>query len=83
LAAEGGLEQLELREAQAGEPPVGGMFDFAVLPEGGADEADGVAPVVLNFEVEAGRGAFDGYYIATITRQSQPKSTKCMATNEI
>jgi hypothetical protein len=44
------------------------MFDFAVLAEGGADEADGVAPVVLNFEVEAGRGAFDGYYMASSTR---------------
>jgi hypothetical protein len=61
LTAEGGLEQFKLRQAQAGEPPVGGMFDFAVLAEGGADEADGVAPVVLDFEVEAGRGAFDGY----------------------
>jgi hypothetical protein len=38
------------------------MFDFAVLAEGGADEADGVAPVVLNFEVKAGRVTFDGYY---------------------
>jgi len=44
------------------------MFDFAVLAEGGADEADGVAPVVLEFEVEAGRGAFDGYSIAQSTR---------------
>ena len=44
------------------------MFDFAVLAEGGADEADGVASVVLNFEVEAGRGTFDGYYIAQIAR---------------
>jgi hypothetical protein len=37
------------------------MFDFAVLAVGGADEADRIAPVVLDFEVEAGRGAFDGY----------------------
>jgi hypothetical protein len=59
------------------------MFDFAVLAEGGADEADGVASVVLDFEVEAGRGAFDGYQIASITGQSQLTSTKCMATNEI
>jgi hypothetical protein len=44
------------------------MFDFAVLAEGRAEEADGVAPVVLNFEVEAGWGAFDGYQIASITR---------------
>ena len=40
---------------------MGGMFDFAVLAEGGTDEADGVAPVVLDFEVEVGCGAFDGY----------------------
>jgi hypothetical protein len=59
------------------------MFDFAVLAEGGAEEADGVAPVVLNFEVEARWGAFDGYQIASSTRQSQLTSTKCMATNKI
>jgi hypothetical protein len=59
------------------------MFDFAILAVGGADEADGVTPVVLKFEVEAGRGAFDGYYMASSTRQSQLISTKCMATNEI
>jgi hypothetical protein len=66
LAAEGGLQQLELREAQAGEAAVGGMFDFAVLAIRGADEADGVASVVLNFEVEARRGTFDGYYLPYI-----------------
>jgi hypothetical protein len=44
------------------------MFDFAVLAEGGADEADRIAPVVLDFKVEAGRGAFDGYQIALSTR---------------
>jgi hypothetical protein len=44
------------------------MVDFTVLAEGGADEADGVAPVVLDFEVEARRGAFDGYSIASSTR---------------
>jgi hypothetical protein len=37
------------------------MFNFAVLAEGGAEEADRIAPVVLDFEVEAGRGTFDGY----------------------
>jgi hypothetical protein len=44
------------------------MFDFAALAEGGADEPDGVAPVVLDFEVEAGRGTFDGYQIGSNTR---------------
>jgi hypothetical protein len=42
------------------------MFDFAALAIRGADEADGVASVVLNFEVEARRGTFDGYYLPYI-----------------
>jgi hypothetical protein len=37
----------------------------------GADEADRIAPVGLNFEVKARRITFDGYYIPKITLQSQ------------
>ena len=83
LPAEGGLQQLDLGEAQAGEAAVGGMFDLTVLAIRGADEADGVTPVVLDFEVEAGRVAFDGYYIVSDRWTIQLKYTKCMATNEI
>jgi hypothetical protein len=48
------------------------MFDFALLAVGGgADEADRVAPVGLNFEVKPGRVALDGYYLRQNTLGSQ------------
>jgi hypothetical protein len=63
LSGEGGLNEFELFQAQAGDPTVVGVEDLAVLAEGGAEEADGVGAVGLNFEVD-GTGRFqDGYII--------------------
>jgi hypothetical protein len=47
------------------------MFDFALLAVGGADEADRITPVGLNFEVKPGRVALDGYYLRQNTLGSQ------------
>ncbi|HEY3620684.1 MAG TPA: hypothetical protein VGK96_28100 [Candidatus Sulfotelmatobacter sp.] len=40
---------------------MGGMFDFALLAIGGADEADRITAVALNFEVKRGWFATNGY----------------------
>jgi hypothetical protein len=40
---------------------VAGVFDFALRAVGGADDADRITAVALNFEVEANRGLADGY----------------------
>jgi hypothetical protein len=37
------------------------MFDFAVLAIGGADEADRITAVALNFEVKRERFALNGH----------------------
>jgi hypothetical protein len=37
------------------------MFDFALLAKGGADEADRVTAVALNFEVKGEWFASNGY----------------------
>jgi hypothetical protein len=63
VAVEGGLEQFEFLQRQTGQAPVVGMFDFAVLAVGGADEAHRITSVGLNFEMKPGRVASDGYYI--------------------
>jgi hypothetical protein len=47
------------------------MFDFAALAVRGADEADRITPVGLNFEVKPGRVALDGYYLRQNTLRSQ------------
>jgi hypothetical protein len=52
------------------------MFDFALLAVRGADEADRVAPVGLNFEVTSGRVALDGYYIRQNASGSQYKKSE-------
>jgi len=40
---------------------VGGMFDFALLAKGRADEADWSTAVALNFEMKGKEFAFNGY----------------------
>jgi hypothetical protein len=40
---------------------MGGVFDFALRAVGGADDADRVTAVALNFEVEAKWSIPDGY----------------------
>jgi hypothetical protein len=39
------------------------MFDFALLAIGGADDADRITAVALNFEVKAEWLAFNGHLI--------------------
>jgi hypothetical protein len=41
---------------------VSGVFDFAVLAIGRADEADRITAVALNFKMKGKRFAFDGYH---------------------
>jgi len=50
---------------------VSGVFDFAVLAIGRADEADRITAVALNFEMKGKRFAFDG-----LQKQINQKSTK-------
>jgi hypothetical protein len=37
------------------------MFDFALRAEGGADDANRITAVALNFEVKAKGSVYDGY----------------------
>src|ERR1700676_122072 len=62
---------------------MGGMFDFAVLAIGRADEADRITAVALNFEMKGKRFAFNGHQMSLLTSQNQTKHTTCMATNEM
>jgi hypothetical protein len=53
VAAEGGLNELELIEGQAGDAAVIGVLDFVALAVGGAQDADRVGAVRLDFEMNA------------------------------
>ncbi len=53
VATEGGLDELELIEAQAGDASMVGVLDFIAVAERGAQDADGIGPVTLNFEMNA------------------------------
>ena len=55
------MQQFELPQTQAGDAPVSGMFDFAILAIGGADEADRIAAGALNLEMEGKRFSFNGH----------------------
>jgi hypothetical protein len=66
LSGEGGLNEFELIEVQAGEATVVGVHDFACLAEGGAENADGVEAVGLDFEVKRAKQFHDGYTIPYI-----------------
>ena len=61
IAAEGRLQQCELLQGQAGDAAVSGVFDFAVLAKGRADDADRITAMALNFEMKGKRFAFNGY----------------------
>jgi hypothetical protein len=52
LAAEGGLNELELSQGQVVDAAVGGVLDFALEAEGGANEAVSAVAALLDFEVE-------------------------------
>ena len=56
-----------MRERQSGESAMGGVFDFSVLAERGADDADWGSAMGLNFEVAGMRFQSDGHDIAIIT----------------
>jgi len=56
-----------LLQGQAGDAAVSGVFDFAVLAKGRADDADRITAVALNFEMKGKRFAFNGYRISILT----------------
>jgi hypothetical protein len=60
-----------LLQSQAGDAAVGGMFDFAVLAIGRADQADRITAVALNFEMKWQRFALNGHQISTINSTNQ------------
>ena len=51
LAAEGSLEDFELIEGETGDATEGLVDDFAVFPEGGAQDGAWIFAVGLDFEV--------------------------------
>ena len=60
--AQGGPDVEQGGERQAGEATVLLVLDLAVggIAKGGAQEADGIFPVAMDFEVD-GVSVFDGY----------------------
>ena len=52
------------------------MFDFALLAKGGANEADRITAVALNFEVEGEWFALNGHQISIQTSKYQSKNDK-------
>ena len=63
LAGEGGLNEFELFEAQAGEAAMVGVHNFALVAERGAENADGVKAVGLDLKVDGAERFHDGYTI--------------------
>jgi hypothetical protein len=63
LSSEGGLNEFELFETQAGEAAVVGVHDFALLAEGGAENADGAKAMGLDFKVYGVERFHDGHII--------------------
>ena len=53
---------------------MGGVFDFALRAVGGADDADRVTAVALNFEVEGKWSVSDGYLIPKLFGLCQIKN---------
>jgi hypothetical protein len=61
VAAEGGLNEFELIEGQAGDAAVVGVLDFVALAEGGAQDPDRIGAVSLDFEMNGSVWFQDGY----------------------
>ena len=61
VPAEGGLDELELLQRQAGDASVVGVFDRAVLAIGGAQDAVDGGAMLLDFEMNRSCGSHDGY----------------------
>jgi len=53
-----------------------GMFNSALRTEGGADNANRIGAVALNFEVKAERRSFNGYQISILTLINQGECQK-------
>jgi hypothetical protein len=66
FSGEGGLNEFELFEVQAGDATMVGVHDFARLAEGGAENTDGAKAVGLDFEVNRAERFHDGYLIRYI-----------------
>jgi hypothetical protein len=66
VSGEGGLNESELFEAQAGEAAMVGVHDSARLAEGGAEDAHGVAAVGLDFKMDRTERLHNGYTILYI-----------------
>jgi hypothetical protein len=66
LSGEGGLNEFELFQVQAAEAAMVGVHGFARLAEGGTENADGVKPVGLDFEVKWSERLHDGHIIRYI-----------------
>ena len=63
LSGEGGLNEFELFEVQAGEAAMVGVHDFALVAERGAKNADGVKAVGLDLKVYGAERFHDGYIL--------------------
>jgi hypothetical protein len=59
------------------------VFDFAVggIAEGGAQDADGILAMALDFEMD-GMSSLDGSKYALILNKCKRNNLKCMATFE-
>ena len=70
-------------QRQSGEATVLLVFDFAVgrIAEGGAQDADGVLAVALDFEVD-GMSSLDGSKYVELLNDCKDYYFKCMATFE-
>ena len=63
LSREGGLNEFELFQVQAGDAAMIGVHDFALLAEGGAENADGAKAMGLDFKVYGAEWLHDGHII--------------------
>jgi hypothetical protein len=66
LPGEGGLNEFELFQVQAGEATMVGVHDFARLAERGTKDTHGVEAVSLDFEMDRTERLHDGYTIRPI-----------------
>jgi hypothetical protein len=57
------LNEFELFEVQAGKAAMVGVHDLTLVAERGAENADGVKAVGLDFEVQWAERLHDGYTI--------------------
>jgi hypothetical protein len=80
VAAEGGLNELELIEGQAGDAAVIGVLDFVALAERGAQHADRISPVSLDFEMNGADWLQGGYSMSLQINTVKIMYDECVAT---